>query len=160
MAEDTTTNPEYRRAVVARYGPFRVDRLSFRTTRPDGRAHPDYSVVFEVDTASEFDLGTVWGILAPPDVRRFAFYLASLWWRAHSPPPESRPKSVPFYRRRVGTPNAEREGATEEWYRYQDPFFRRPDRPTIDVDEAAALIEAAMHELAETETGEGRGSTF
>jgi hypothetical protein len=151
-----TGMPEHRRAVVARYGHFRVDRLWFRTKRPNylgDWAH--YDVVFEVDAEGEFDLGAVHGPdgqSSLSDPRRSALYLAWLFRRAHSPPPESRPTSLPYYRRRVWALDLDVGGTPpEEWY--EDSFFRRPDRPTIDVDEAAALIEGALHELEETETG-------
>ncbi len=161
ILSENTPYPDYRRDVVVRHGHFRVDRLSFRTKRPaDPGDFMYYAFVFEVDTEGEFGVGLVSsrGILSPSDLRWHAFDCASVWRRAHTPPPVTRPKSVPYYRRRVGPADAEREGETEEWL--QDTTLRMPGRPTIDVDEAAALIEAAMHELAETETGEGRGPTF
>jgi hypothetical protein len=154
MAEDNARYPgENRRAVVARYGPFRVDRLWYRS-KPDD-AHVYYDVVFEVDASGEFDLGSLTGprIDNPKDLRRYAFALASLFRRAHSPPPAGRPMSVPYYCCRVGLPDAEHAVPDEEWY--QDRFFRRPDRPTIDEDEAATLIETALHELEETEIEKG-----
>lgn len=162
MTKDHTTcsiytgMPEHRRAVVARFGHFRVDRLWFRAKRPKYFGEwTRYEVVFEVDTEGEFDLGAVYspdGQSSLSDHRRSALYLAWLFRRAHCPPPESRLTSLPYYRRRVWALDLGVEGAPpEEWY--EDSFFRRSDRPTIEVDEAAALIEGALHELEETETG-------
>lgn len=157
MAEDDTLHPgeyrEHRRVVVARYGHFRVDRIWYRSKPDDNDVH--YQVVFEVDVAGEFDLGSLTGqrIDSPRDLRRYTFALASLFRRAHSPPPADRPMSVPYYCRRVSSFDAEHEAPTEGWY--QDRFFRRPDRPTIDVDEAATLVEEALYELEGTETGKG-----
>jgi hypothetical protein len=145
-----TGRPEHRRAVVARYGHFRVDRLWVRAKRPyESGDWVRYGVVFEVDTEGEFDLGgTQGGPSSPSDLRRSAMDLAWLFRRAHSPPPADRPTSIPYYRRRVWALDLDVEGTPpEEWY--EDSFFRRPDRPTIDVDEAAALIEGALHELEE-----------
>lgn len=158
MAENTSRYREYRRTVAARYGHFRIDRMWFRTKLPNERASDlHYSVVFEVDASGELDMGgiTAQHTQSPSDLRLAARFLAWVWRRAHSPPPESRPQSVPYYRRRVWALDMDVEGTPpEEWY--QDAFFRRPDRPMIDVDEAASLIEAAMHELEETENRKGQ----
>jgi hypothetical protein len=157
VAADDTAYPEYhRREVVARYGHFRIDRLWFRTKRPGERgAKVYYDVVFEVDTEGEFDLGrtTASRIHSPSELRQDAYFFASIWRRAHSPPPEGRPTSVPYYSRRVGPLDAEHEVSPEGWH--QDSAFWGQEKPTIDVDEASALLEAALHALEETESGKG-----
>jgi hypothetical protein len=55
------------------------------------------------------------------------------------------------YRRRIGLSDAEHEATPGEWY--EDARFRRPGRPMIDMREAVSLVEDALHELEETETG-------
>jgi hypothetical protein len=145
--------PEHRRAVVARYGHFRVDRLWLRGRRRYDRGEwVAYGVVFEVDSEGEFDLGGLngpGGPSSPSNLRDSALYLAWLFRIAHSPPPANRPMSIPYYRRRVWALDVDVEGTPpEEWY--EDSFFRRPYRPAIAVDEAAALIEGALHELEES----------
>jgi hypothetical protein len=105
--------PEHRRATVVHCGHFRVDRVWFRTKRPaDPGDWVYYDCVFEVDAEGEFDLGSLSGrgTSSSSDLRRCALYLAWLWRRAHSPPPESTPKSVPYYRRRVWALDLEVEG--------------------------------------------------
>jgi hypothetical protein len=153
MPDIYTGWPEHRRAVVARFGRFRVDRLWIRAVQPDASGEwVSYGVVFEVDPEGEFDLGGLKGLVGPTlpsDLRNSALYLAQLFRIAHSPPPADRPTSVPYYRRRVWALDGNVEGTPpEEWY--EDAFFRRLDRPTIAVDEAAALVEDALHELEET----------
>jgi hypothetical protein len=56
-------------------------------------------------------------IPSPSELRICAYYLAGLWRCAHSLPPESRPKSVPYYRRRVWALDLDGEGTPPgEWY--------------------------------------------
>ena len=158
MTEDHVTHnmhtgaPEYRRTVVARYGHFRIDRLWYRTPPNYLRDCAHYHVVFEVDTDGEFGMGATYGSDSETDQRLSALYLAWLFRRANSPPPASRPTSLPYYRRRVWTLGPGVEGTPAgEWY--MDSFFVRPDRSTIDVEEAASLVESALPELEESESG-------
>jgi hypothetical protein len=77
---------------------------------------------------------------------------ANYWLRVHRPTPEGGLVSLACYRRRVGPPDGEHEATPGEWH--QSPYFRRPDKPMIDMREAVPLVEAALHELevAESET--------
>lgn len=74
MGEDNALYPgeyrEHRRAVIAHYGHFRIDRIWYRS-KPDD-AHMHYHVVFEVEASGEFDLGSLTGqrIDSPKDLRR------------------------------------------------------------------------------------------
>jgi hypothetical protein len=56
MDEDKATYPEYRHALIARYGHFRIDRVWLRTNATNAHEHPSYHVVFEIDASSEFDV--------------------------------------------------------------------------------------------------------
>lgn len=166
MANDRTTYPEHRHALVARYGRFRIDRTWIRANPTDEQAFL-YELVFEIDASSEFDLmsslllGRVYrkvqaGTVPSPSEMH---HVINLWLRDLRPSPEGGVVSLACYRRRIGPPDAEHEATPGDWY--IDPLFRRPGRPMIDMHEAIPLVEAALRELeaAETET-EGHGSGF
>ncbi len=166
MADDRTTYPEYRHALVARYGHFRFDQTWARTNPTYEREFP-YSLVFEIDTSSEFDM--MRSLMVGGEYRKKhagavpalseTLRLVNVWLRDHHPTPESGVVWIACYRRRIGPPDGQHEATPGEWY--IDPLFRRPGEPMIDMHEAVPLVEAALRELeaVETET-ERHGSGF
>lgn len=159
MDEDEATY-EFRHIFVARYGHFRIDRVWSRTSATDAHEHPSYYVVFEIDASSEFDVlaGFSRATQAKAVPTRSELYrelnlgLLPIDRRQL----ESREPSQACYRRRVGPPDGEHEASPGEWH--VEDFsasggpMRRPGKPLITLRETVSLVEAALHELEETDT--------
>jgi hypothetical protein len=152
--ETDSPEPEFRHLFVARYGHFRIDRVWSRTNAADAREHPAYHVVFEIDTSSEFGVLLTESYVKPqavPTPSELYRSLTQSWLPLNRQNLARGKPSLACYRRRIGPPDGEHEATPGEWHR--DELFRCPGKPLIGLREAVTLVEAALHELEEKDTG-------